>query len=193
MYAMWLSLDKQRRDDYKKGDCGVHSRRFLVSHGYQFWVCLQSVPTCTSSFESFGGSKYCSNVFCLWGGVSCRRWIHIWSYERWPLTTFFNIISWALVLSLNPMTGRLYGITTLSLNIKLELSLTPASYMLITGAMNHLARILACEWAQDNIRTNSVTPWFVATPLTESVRTILFTMTLYVIYMNAVSFFLLIS
>ncbi|KDO66643.1 hypothetical protein CISIN_1g036388mg, partial [Citrus sinensis] len=36
------------------------------------------------------------------------------------------------------------------------------------GAMNHLARILACEWAQDNIRTNSVTPWFVATPLTES-------------------------
>ncbi|KAL9415906.1 hypothetical protein AB3S75_039161 [Citrus x aurantiifolia] len=36
------------------------------------------------------------------------------------------------------------------------------------GAMNHLARILACEWAQDNIRTNSVTPWFVGTPLTES-------------------------
>ncbi|KAK9176112.1 hypothetical protein WN944_028125 [Citrus x changshan-huyou] len=30
------------------------------------------------------------------------------------------------------------------------------------GAMNHLARILACEWAQDNIRTNSVTPWEVA-------------------------------
>ncbi|KAH9661594.1 Tropinone reductase [Citrus sinensis] len=28
------------------------------------------------------------------------------------------------------------------------------------GAMNHLARILACEWAQDNIRTNSVTPCF---------------------------------
>lgn len=81
----------------------------------------------------------------------------------------------------------------LSLNIKLELSLTPTSYMLITGAMNHLARILACEWAQDNIRTNSVTPWFVATPLTESVRTILFTLILNVIYMNAVSFFLLIS
>lgn len=78
-------------------------------------------------------------------------------------------------------------------NIKLELSLTPAGYMLITGAMNHLARILACEWAQDNIRTNSVTPWFVATPLTESVRTILFTLILNVIYMYAVSFFLLIS
>ncbi|ESR38144.1 hypothetical protein CICLE_v10029420mg [Citrus x clementina] len=57
------------------------------------------------------------------------------------------------------------------------------------GAMNHLARILACEWAQDNIRTNSVTPWFVATPLTESVRTILFTLILNVIYMYAVSLY----
>ncbi|WRX33904.1 Short-chain dehydrogenase/reductase SDR - like 10 [Theobroma cacao] len=34
-------------------------------------------------------------------------------------------------------------------------------------AMNHLAKYLACEWAKDNIRVNSVAPWFIRTPLTE--------------------------
>ncbi|XP_021715408.1 tropinone reductase homolog At2g29360-like [Chenopodium quinoa] len=37
------------------------------------------------------------------------------------------------------------------------------------GAMNQLAKYLACEWAKDNIRTNSVAPWFIRTPLTEKV------------------------
>ncbi|XP_071711914.1 tropinone reductase homolog At5g06060-like [Rutidosis leptorrhynchoides] len=36
------------------------------------------------------------------------------------------------------------------------------------GAMNQLAKNLACEWAKDNIRTNSVAPWFTATPLVEA-------------------------
>ncbi|XP_048609890.1 senescence-associated protein 13 isoform X4 [Brassica napus] len=37
------------------------------------------------------------------------------------------------------------------------------------GAMNQLARNLACEWASDNIRVNSVCPWFITTPLAVSV------------------------
>ncbi|CAH2060160.1 unnamed protein product [Thlaspi arvense] len=32
------------------------------------------------------------------------------------------------------------------------------------GAMNQLARNLACEWASDNIRVNSVCPWYITTP-----------------------------
>ncbi|KAF8050110.1 hypothetical protein N665_2042s0002 [Sinapis alba] len=36
------------------------------------------------------------------------------------------------------------------------------------GAMNQLARNLACEWASDNIRVNSVCPWFITTPLSIS-------------------------
>lgn len=40
----------------------------------------------------------------------------------------------------------------------------------IPGAMNQLARNLACEWAIDNIRVNSVCPWFITTPLAVSVR-----------------------
>ncbi|KAI3751317.1 hypothetical protein L2E82_22384 [Cichorium intybus] len=37
------------------------------------------------------------------------------------------------------------------------------------GAMNQLAKNLACEWAKDNIRTNSVAPWYTKTPLAEQV------------------------
>jgi Tropinone reductase 1 len=36
--------------------------------------------------------------------------------------------------------------------------------------MNQLARSLACEWAKDNIRSNSVVPWFIRTPLAEIVK-----------------------
>ncbi|KAL5750351.1 hypothetical protein ACOSP7_024954 [Xanthoceras sorbifolium] len=35
------------------------------------------------------------------------------------------------------------------------------------GAMNQLAKNLACEWARDNIRTNSVAPYFIRTSFTE--------------------------
>ncbi|KAG2295799.1 hypothetical protein Bca4012_002773 [Brassica carinata] len=35
------------------------------------------------------------------------------------------------------------------------------------GALNQLGRNLACEWASDNIRVNSVCPWFITTPATK--------------------------
>ncbi|XP_010510523.1 PREDICTED: tropinone reductase homolog At2g29170 isoform X1 [Camelina sativa] len=38
-------------------------------------------------------------------------------------------------------------------------------YAATKGAMNQLGRNLACEWANDNIRVNSVCPWFIETPL----------------------------
>ncbi|KNA04638.1 hypothetical protein SOVF_197780 isoform A, partial [Spinacia oleracea] len=40
-------------------------------------------------------------------------------------------------------------------------------YGITKGAMNQVAKNLACEWAKDNIRTNSVAPWFIRTPLTQ--------------------------
>ncbi|RVW65976.1 Tropinone reductase-like, chloroplastic [Vitis vinifera] len=36
-----------------------------------------------------------------------------------------------------------------------------------SGALNQLAKSLACEWAQDNIRANSIAPWFIKTSLVE--------------------------
>ncbi|XP_024196841.1 tropinone reductase homolog At1g07440 isoform X2 [Rosa chinensis] len=38
------------------------------------------------------------------------------------------------------------------------------------GAMNQLAKTLACEWAKDKIRINSVAPAVIRTPLVEPVR-----------------------
>ncbi|KAG8074404.1 hypothetical protein GUJ93_ZPchr0006g45376 [Zizania palustris] len=40
-------------------------------------------------------------------------------------------------------------------------------YAMTKGAMNQLAKNLACEWARDNIRTNSVAPWYIKTSLVE--------------------------
>ena len=55
-------------------------------------------------------------------------------------------------------------ITTLSYNIE-------GLYNKYAGAMNQLTKNLACEWAKDNIRTNCVAPWFINTPLSQSVMT----------------------
>ena len=44
---------------------------------------------------------------------------------------------------------------------------TYAIYGATKGAMNQLAKNLACEWAKDNIRVNSVAPWYIKTPLVE--------------------------
>ncbi|EOA23095.1 hypothetical protein CARUB_v10003882mg [Capsella rubella] len=41
-------------------------------------------------------------------------------------------------------------------------------YAATKGALNQLARNLACEWASDNIRTNCVAPWYIKTSLVES-------------------------
>ncbi|XP_058097889.1 tropinone reductase homolog At5g06060-like [Magnolia sinica] len=38
-------------------------------------------------------------------------------------------------------------------------------YAATKGALNQLTKNLACEWAKDNIRTNSVAPWITKTPL----------------------------
>lgn len=39
-------------------------------------------------------------------------------------------------------------------------------YGMTKGAMNQLAKNLACEWAKDKIRVNSIAPWCIRTPLT---------------------------
>lgn len=46
---------------------------------------------------------------------------------------------------------------------------TGAPYGMTKAAINQLTRSLSVEWALDNIRVNTVAPWAIRTPLTESV------------------------
>ncbi|WOL01991.1 tropinone reductase [Canna indica] len=41
-------------------------------------------------------------------------------------------------------------------------------YAATKGAINQITKNLACEWAKDNIRTNSVAPWYIKTSLVEN-------------------------
>ncbi|SDS09687.1 SDR family oxidoreductase [Christiangramia echinicola] len=45
---------------------------------------------------------------------------------------------------------------------------TGTPYAMSKSGLLQLSRSLAVEWASDNIRVNSVSPWFTKTPLTES-------------------------
>ncbi|PIA40437.1 hypothetical protein AQUCO_02500263v1 [Aquilegia coerulea] len=42
-------------------------------------------------------------------------------------------------------------------------------YAATKGAINQITKNLACEWAKDNIRTNSIAPGFIKTPLVEGI------------------------
>ncbi|KAK9154361.1 hypothetical protein Sjap_001841 [Stephania japonica] len=42
-------------------------------------------------------------------------------------------------------------------------------YAASKGAMNQVTKNLACEWAKDNIRVNSVAPWYIRTSLVKEV------------------------
>ncbi|PON75621.1 Short-chain dehydrogenase/reductase [Parasponia andersonii] len=44
---------------------------------------------------------------------------------------------------------------------------TGSIYAATKAAMNQLTKNLACEWAKDHIRSNSVVPWVTRTPLAE--------------------------
>lgn len=46
---------------------------------------------------------------------------------------------------------------------------TGTVYAASKAAINQLTKNLACEWAKDNIRTNTVAPWYISTSLVEPV------------------------
>jgi len=46
---------------------------------------------------------------------------------------------------------------------------TGSVYGMTKAAMIQLTKNLACEWAEDNIRVNAIAPWYIKTPLAETV------------------------
>ncbi|KAI3938691.1 hypothetical protein MKW92_018376 [Papaver armeniacum] len=45
-----------------------------------------------------------------------------------------------------------------------------STYAACSGAIHQITKTLACEWAKDQIRANSVAPWFIRTEFAGSVR-----------------------
>lgn len=52
----------------------------------------------------------------------------------------------------------------------------PLKFLHTSGAMNQITKNLACEWAKDSIRVNSVSPWYIKTPLVDHVSSLLLRM-----------------
>jgi tropinone reductase I len=44
-------------------------------------------------------------------------------------------------------------------------------YAMTKAAMTQMTFNLACEWAKDNIRVNTIAPWYIDTPLVQPVLT----------------------
>lgn len=72
--------------------------------------------------------------------------------------------------------GSIYGSTKgavrythKSFNSKSRSLFLETALILCAGAINQLTKNLACEWAKDGIRVNSVAPYFMWTPLAEIV------------------------
>ncbi|KAJ6432055.1 hypothetical protein OIU84_019335 [Salix udensis] len=73
------------------------------------------------------------------------------------------------ILINNAGTNELEGLSVSSICSVTSVNIGFPIYSASKGAMNQLTRNLACEWAKDNIRVNSVAPWFINTPMNADV------------------------
>lgn len=119
----------------------MYIRRIQVYHGYKSGVSISSSTARTPVVESLWFREHCAHVFHCWG-CKFESYIHLWSNQR---HTYAHTQKLMIICFYN--------------NIN----------FCIPGALNQLGRNLACEWASDNIRVNSVCPWFITTPATKDV------------------------
>ncbi|KAF5744569.1 putative tropinone reductase [Tripterygium wilfordii] len=81
------------------------------------------------------------------------------------LESGFHLSQLAYPLLRNSGNGSIVFNSSVAGVVSLSLS---APYGLTKGALNQLAKNLACEWAKDSIRINAAAPWVIITDLTKA-------------------------
>ncbi|MBL7479185.1 SDR family oxidoreductase [Legionella bononiensis] len=81
------------------------------------------------------------------------------------LTSTFNICQLAYPLLKNSTQGNIINIASISGLID---DASGAPYGISKAGMIQLGKHLAVEWASDNIRVNTIAPWYIETELTQS-------------------------
>jgi Tropinone reductase 1 len=82
------------------------------------------------------------------------------------LRSAFNLSRSLYPLLKRSVQGNIVFVSSVAGQIHLK---TGAVYAMTKASINQLTKNLAVEWAKDNIRVNAVAPWYIRTPLAETV------------------------
>jgi Tropinone reductase 1 len=105
-------------------------------------------------------------------GVNIRKKTAEYSKEEYEqilntnLTSAFQLSQMAYPLLKGDNDGSIINISSVAGQKHLR---TGSVYGFTKAAMIQLTKNLACEWAEDNIRVNAIAPWYIKTPLAETV------------------------
>ena len=126
-------------------------RKILVSQVFRYWQDLNILV---------------NNV-----GTNIRKKTIEYSYDEFEKIFNTNLIStFELCRSFYPLlkNSELASVINISSVAGLTHLRTGSPYGMSKAAMDQLTRNLAVEWAEHNIRVNSIAPWYIDTPLVEN-------------------------
>jgi len=105
-------------------------------------------------------------------GVNIRKKTTEYSKDEYDkivntnLTSTFELSKMAYPLLKKSETASIVNISSVAGQKHLR---TGSVYGITKAAMIQLTKNLACEWAEDSIRVNAIAPWYIKTPLAETV------------------------